>query len=118
MSHDGEHLFYKRAVASGPIFDIHPDGRGDTLLVPEETFAILPYTASATGLWWVSTPTHDRNYWSIRMLRFADRKIVEVTRLESLAYALNISVSPDERYVLLTKPDVSGTDLLLVNNFR
>ena len=115
---DGQHLFYKRRLDSGPIYDIHPDGSGDTVIVPETTFAVLPYTATASGIWWVSTPTRDRNYWSIRTLRFADRKIVEVTKLESLAYALNLSLSPDERYVLLTKPDTSGTDLLLVNNFR
>ncbi len=118
VSHDGEHLFYKREVGSGPIYDIRPDGTGDTVIVPEVTFAVLPYTASASGIWWVATPTRDRSYWSIRMLRFVDRKIVEVARLESLAFALNLSVSPDERYVLLTRPDTSGTDLLLVNNFR
>jgi hypothetical protein len=32
--------------------------------------------------------------------------------------ALDLSVSPDEHYLLLTKADTSGTDLLLVNNFR
>jgi hypothetical protein len=31
---------------------------------------------------------------------------------------LAISVSPDERYVLVTKSDTNGTDLLLVNGFR
>jgi hypothetical protein len=31
---------------------------------------------------------------------------------------LQLSVSPDERYVLLTRLDSSGTDLQLVNNFR
>jgi len=118
VSLDGQHLFYKRSLNSGPIYDIHPDGTGDTMIVPEQTFAVLPYTATATGLWWVATPTQDRNYWSIRMLRFGDRKIVEVTKLESFPFALNMSVSPDERYVLLTKPDTSGTDLQIVNNFR
>jgi hypothetical protein len=54
----------------------------------------------------------------VRMLRFADRQIVEAVKLDSVPGALNLSVSPDERYVLLTKPDTSGTDLLLVNNFR
>jgi len=29
-----------------------------------------------------------------------------------------LSVSPDERYVLVTKPDQNGTDLMLVENFR
>lgn len=47
-----------------------------------------------------------------------NHKIVEAVKLESPPGGLNLSVSPDERYALLTKPDFSGTDLLLVNNFR
>ena len=31
---------------------------------------------------------------------------------------LGLSVSPDERYVLLAKPDEKGTDLVLVEDFR
>ena len=51
------------------------------------------------------------------MLRFADRKIVEAAKLEFNS-SLNISVSPDEHYLLMTEPDRSGSDLLLVNDFR
>jgi len=29
-----------------------------------------------------------------------------------------LSVSPDERYVLVTKPDLRGADLMLVERFR
>jgi eukaryotic-like serine/threonine-protein kinase len=116
-SRDGQHLFYKRQLDSVPIYDIHPDGTGDTLIVPERTFAVLPYTATASGLWWVSPPIDGRTYWSLRMLRFADRKIVEAAKLE-FPTALNVSLSPDEHYLLVTKGDTSGTDLLLVNNFR
>lgn len=52
------------------------------------------------------------------MLRFVDRKIAEVVKLDAYPGALNLSVSPDERYVLVKMDDRSGTDLLLVNNFR
>jgi hypothetical protein len=116
-STDGQHLFYKRIPNSGPIYDIHPDGTGDAVFVAETTFAVLAYTTTPSGLWWVSPPIDGRTYWSVRMLRFADRKIVEAAKLE-FPSALNISVSPDEHYLLMTKADRSGTDLLLVNNFR
>jgi hypothetical protein len=49
-SHDGQHLFYKRILNSAPIYDIHPDATGDTVIVPEVTYAVLPYTATASGL--------------------------------------------------------------------
>ena len=116
-SSDGQHLFYKRSMNSGPIYDIHPDGTGDTVFVAETTFAVLPYTTTASGLWWLSSPIDGRSYWSLRMLRFADRKFVEAAKLE-FGSSLNVSVSPDEHYLLMTKGDTSGTDLLLVNNFR
>jgi len=116
-SPDGQHLFYRRSGNSGPIYDIHPDGTGDTVFVAETAFASLPYTTTASGLWWLSPPIDGRTYWSLRMLRFADRKIVEAAKLE-FSSALNLSVSPDEHYLLMTKPDRSGNDLLLVNNFR
>jgi hypothetical protein len=74
ISPDGQHLLYKRSVDSGPIYDIHPDGTGDTVIVAELTFAVLPYTATASGLLWVSPPIDGRNYWSLRMLRLPTEK--------------------------------------------
>ncbi len=116
-SPDGQHLFYRRSANSGPIYDIHPDGTGDTVFVAETAYASLPYTTTASALWWLSPPIDGRTYWSLRMLRFADRKIVEAAKLEFNS-SLNISVSPDEHYLLMTEPDRSGSDLLLVNDFR
>jgi hypothetical protein len=31
---------------------------------------------------------------------------------------MGLSLTPDERYLLLTKPDLKGTDLMLVEGFR
>jgi hypothetical protein len=38
-------------------------------------------------------------------------------RLPFVPY-IGFSLSADERYLLLTKPDDKGTDLMLVENFR
>jgi Tol biopolymer transport system component len=117
-SPDGAHLFYKRAGDTGPIHQIGLDGSGDAPAVSEPTYAVLPFTVTRSGLWFVGLPSAARPYWSLRMLRFSDRTIVEMAKLDERPDGLAVSVSPDERYALLTKLDVSGSDLLLVNDFR
>jgi hypothetical protein len=43
---------------------------------------------------------------------------VDAAKITERPDGLALSISPDERYALLTKLDTSGSDLLLVNNFR
>ena len=117
-SPDGQHVYYKRILNSGPIYEISPDGSGDTEVVSEEVYAVLTYATTTSGLWFVGPPTIARPYWSVRMLRFADRRIVEAARMDVPPDGVGLSVSPDERYVLFTKADLSGNDLWLVDNFR
>ena len=52
------------------------------------------------------------------MLRFADNTIRDVATVGFAPTVVGISVSPDERSVLVTRPDTNGLDLLLVNDFR
>jgi Tol biopolymer transport system component len=115
---DGVHLFYKRPSDSGPIHQIGIDGNGDVEIVSEPTYATLPFTATRSGLWFVSLPSSARPYLSVRQLRFSDRTIVDAAKITERPDGLALSISPDERYALLTKLDTSGSDLLLVNNFR
>lgn len=54
----------------------------------------------------------------VRVRRFADNAVSDVAKLDFLNSAVEISVSANERYVLLTRQDASGTDLFPVNDFR
>jgi hypothetical protein len=112
-------LFYKRVDQdfAGSIFAVAPDGSRDTELV-DENVLFMTYATTPTGLWFVPVPTEARPYWAVQVLRFANGNVDEAARLGFRPDNLNMSVSPDERYVLLAKPDQSGTDLLLVNDFR
>ena len=58
-----------------------------------------------------------RRYFSVQSTRPSDGKVYELLKLEFQA-GLSLSVSPDERYVLLAKPDEKGTDLMIVEGFR
>ena len=54
----------------------------------------------------------------LKVLRFADNRIHEVVKIGFSPVPVGLSISPDERYALVTRGDTDGSDLLLVNDFR
>jgi dipeptidyl aminopeptidase/acylaminoacyl peptidase len=116
VSPDGQWLFYARTQGFGPVWKIHPDGSEDSQAFAPRTYSLaMAVTASA---FYGSTVTGPQPVsYSIQSLRFADDKISQVLPLD-FSPGLGLSLSPDERYLLLTKPDLKGTDLMLVEGFR
>jgi len=114
-SRNGEWLYYitGSAVPAPNIRRIRPDGSGDSVAVTDRVFA---FTVTASGLWFLVDDNPGDLGVVLRVLRFADNAIRDVSRIDFLTSGL--SVSPDDRYVLVSRPDLSGSDLLLVNNFR
>lgn len=115
-SPEGSYVFYKRTADR--IFRIRDDGTDDAPFTTERTFAFLPFAVTSTGLWFVSAPATATGDWSLQVMRLADRRTSEALRFDWQPNGLAISVSPDEQYVLVTRPDTSGTDLLLVSDFK
>ena len=100
------------------LYRVRPDGSGDERVL-DERVPLLTYTATPTGLWFAGYPVAERPYWTIKVLRPGEREPREVMKMDFPPGSnLNLSISPDGRYALITKPDESGTDLLLVDNFR
>jgi Tol biopolymer transport system component len=113
---DGETLFYKRA--SGPVHRIRTDGTHDEPANPEPAFAFLPFALTRSALWFVTAPTPTRPEFAVRMMRFADGTTSDAARFDWIPSGLALSVSPDERFALFTRLDTTGTDLLIVNDFK
>jgi dipeptidyl aminopeptidase/acylaminoacyl peptidase len=111
------YVFYKRFGSNTPVYRIREDGTGDEPF-SEPTFAFLPFAVTTSGLWYVGLPTPARARFAVRVMRLSDRKAADVAHFDWPPGGLAISVSPDERYVLVTRQDTSGTDLRLVNGFR
>jgi hypothetical protein len=112
---DGTWLYYSTS-RPGPIRRIRTDGRDDSEVVslPVDGYECA---VTAAGLYFVVTSGPGRDYYSLQMLHFATGKVSELLKLDF--YPGNgLSVSADDHYVLLTKPDQNGTDLMLVENFR
>ena len=73
--------------------------------------------AGRRGVWFVSDPVPRGTYWSLRVMEFADGRTREAANLD-FGPRVGLSLTPDDRYVLLTRPDTRGTDLLLDDTFR
>jgi hypothetical protein len=115
-SKDSEWLYYSPR-GRGPIWKIRPDGTGDSECLSLPIY-FLGYTLTRSGIYaWVVPEAGKRPYWSVQMFRLNDGKNVELLRPD-FPPGMGLSISPDERYLLLTKPDENGTDLLLVEGFR
>jgi serine/threonine protein kinase len=117
-SPDGQLLYYTRPDGRA-IYQIRLDGSGDTEVISDaRLWGSLTYAVTTSGLWFVSLPTRATPSLSLRMLRFADYRIVDMATLDWGPSRTEMSISPDEHSALLTKPDLSGTDLWLVKDFH
>lgn len=111
-SRDGEWIYYMRTRLRGPLWRVKPDSSGDSMAVNQEV-AWLAFTTMPTGLYFLNLAGGE--YRIQRLL--PDGKIADVLPLP-FAPGLGLSFSPDERRVLVTKPDENGTDLMLVEDFH
>ena len=84
------------------------------------------YTVTNTGVYYVTRPPEDtRNSADIlvspgshvRYLDLATKRVTDLLRMDA-PVDLGLAVSPDGKYLLFTKIDYLGADLMLVENFR
>ena len=117
-SPDGEWLYYLPAPPGTFLHRIRPDGSGDEQILRERV-PLLTYTATPAGLWFATMVDAQPPYWALKVLRRGEGEPREATKLVfPPGNSLNLSMSPDGRYALVTKADERGTDLLLVEHFR
>jgi eukaryotic-like serine/threonine-protein kinase len=111
-SHDGEWIYYQERL-NGSVYRVRPDGRDDSVVIKGGVRISAP---SPRGLWFSTGSS--AGVPTVRLLRFSDNAITDVATLNFVPAAVGMSVSRDERYVLVTRPDTTGSDLFLVDDFR
>jgi len=115
-SPDGKALFFIKALGGNrsSLWRM-PVGGGDEVQVLPMIFR-YNFAVTATGVYY-DTPTLQDKPSSIEHMEFATGK---VTTLHTLTKPvdLGLAVSPDGRYLLFAQNDFSGSDLMLVENFR
>ncbi len=120
-SPDGQRVYYKRlAPDANRLYQVRLDGSGDEPVLPQDMIVpTMSFAVSPRGLWFMSRPPGETTGWSIWTKRFAGGAVNHVMKIDGPVYSgFNLAVSPDERHVLVTRVDPSGSDLMLVENFR
>ncbi len=108
-SPDGRYLYYKK---EGSLWRL-PSGGGEEERIVEKEIHTFALTASGVYFFWAGRPGIGN---SIDFLDLSTRKETTVATIPRESG--DVSVSPDERYLLYTQVDQSGSDLMLVENFR
>jgi hypothetical protein len=78
---------------------------------------IAEFCGGRLGIYYIGPPDGDSRNFPLRLLRFADGKTVELTRLDRPPW-LEFSVSPDEKRLLFARLDSFSNEVMLVEDFR
>src|SRR5262249_13089955 len=112
-SPDGQWVYYN--TKNGGLWKLPQDG-GEEIQVLEST-TDHAYAVVNEGIYFIPRPDAAGNY-SIQFTDFATQKIRTITTIDRQTLGMGLSVSPDRRWVLWSQWDQSGSDLMLVENFR
>jgi eukaryotic-like serine/threonine-protein kinase len=115
-SPDGKYLYYvkgDRYPEQCSVWRI-PTSGGEETRVLDSTSCDSPFVVSEQGIYFV-TPRDKRNRNDISHYDFSSRATRKIVPVEEAA---GFAVSPDGRTILWTQFDQSGSDLMLVENFR
>jgi len=115
-SPDNEWLYYRQVAPPHFLRRIRPDGSGDEEFVRERV-PMLSFSATRSGVWFVTKP-EQRERFSLRVLRAGERVPKDIFTLGPLFSGYTVSVSPDERFALITTYNDQGADLQIIENFR
>jgi Tol biopolymer transport system component len=119
-SPDGKLVYYTKSIGSSTgaasLWRMPVSG-GEEEKILDSVFR-LQWTMAASGIYFSAPSDSGPSYaTSIRFLSFKTGKVTTIASKESGGQA-GISVSPDGRFLLYSFAQLSGSDLMLVENFR
>jgi Tol biopolymer transport system component len=123
ISPDGAWLYFVRREGD-TLWRMPVAGGAETRLA--EGLYRYNYAVTNNGVYYVARPPQQSQGVAeslvpagsqIRYLDFATKRVTDLLRMDASA-DLGLAVSPDGKYLLFTKIDYMGADLMLVENFR
>ncbi len=112
-SFDGKFVYFARTPGQTSVWRV-PVGGGDETKVLESALG-QAFAVADKGIYFV-TPNPD-GAWVFQFHSFATNKVTTLAEIRQ-SVSWGVSVSSDERYVLYTQEDQTGSDLMLVENFQ
>jgi Tol biopolymer transport system component len=115
LSPDGRWLYYVKDEGVNGLWR-QPVAGGAAALVVE---SVVRYNFAPTnaGIYYVARPAQPNGRTVIRYFDLASRQTKDIAPVDA-RIDLGLGLSPDGRYLLFTKIDYLGADLMLVDNFR
>jgi hypothetical protein len=114
-SPDGKFLYYMkgdRYPEQCSVWRIPAEG-GEETKVLDSTSCLGPFAVGKQGIYFI-TPSDSQG----RDINFYNVSTGEIRQILRVEQAMYIAISPDNRTLLYTQADHSGSDLMLVENFR
>jgi Tol biopolymer transport system component len=109
---DGRHLYYTKETSLSTLWEMETGGRLERQVL--ESLVGRNIAVSRRGIYFVSDANSGR---AIQFFDFGTRGITTIAPTDPL-FTHGLAVSPDERFILYSKTDVLGSELMLVENFR
>jgi Tol biopolymer transport system component/DNA-binding winged helix-turn-helix (wHTH) protein len=115
-SPDGKTLFYHVLQDPGEIWSVPVQGgRSVKVIGPTQPYPV-GFAVTSEGIYYGALP-HSGEQRYIRFFNFRTGQSRPVV-LANRQFHVGMSVSPDSKYILFDQYDESGSDLMLVENFR
>jgi eukaryotic-like serine/threonine-protein kinase len=115
-SPDGKFLYYEKGYPSQASLWRMPVGGGEETRILDAVHVSGGYRVRKEGIYFFTTPD-ERGHSDICLYDFATNKTTKILTIERTVIAY-IDVSGDGRTILYTQEDQTGSDLMLVENFR
>ncbi len=115
---DGNSLYYTKIPEnlslSNSLWELPASGTEERR-VPIESIRSRAYTVTKDGIYYIPVPDTGGQA-SIRLYSFANKKDEEITPLGSMGFGL--SVSPDRSSILVATTSRTGSNVMVVENFK
>jgi Tol biopolymer transport system component len=113
---DGKFVYYKKGRGIPGIWRTPVEGGEEVLVLTHHKAGLgRAFTLVEKGIYFATA--EDPAKPLIEFYNFATRKVTQVAALSKPFYHA-LSVSPDGRWLLYTQVDQSGSDIMLMENFR
>jgi Tol biopolymer transport system component/predicted Ser/Thr protein kinase len=118
-SPDGKYLYYSKFIDTSGLWRIPVEGGEESLILDQLQAGYWEaWVVVNEGIYFIDPET--KPHATIKFFSFASHRVRQITAIEKKPRPKgpSLAVSPDGRWILYSQLDQSGSDIMLVENFR